>query len=550
MPFSGAGDPTLPSNVLSLSVEKRTQWVGAFNGRFAQCQDDGDEDCEGSAFAVANSAIKAGHGEPKKRRKKKEGAMGDEQRPVIAEGEKFMEVYDVFDRQVNQEDAAYSPAGGLSGNPCALCRWFVAPDNCVVVANWPEPISSIGTSNRFEAKEAPVVDAIPVMIVDGEASLSEKMLRVPAAIIDSVAEFAKGLLPSDDGVKAIGSDDGIHLYKLKDGSLRWFVWASNKFKDNEGEIFEESAHKEFVNWLDDGGKMPEAWVWHTPGTRWGVADWADYADGFLMYSGTVDEGMEDIAIQIANDKGLGVSHGFKYLYRDKENGIIGWYRDYEISTLPIERAANLWTGIEVLLEGGRAMGFTKARREHLVSYFGEEKVKEFETSTDGVKQVVEGLGLAWKEGPEFGEETDKGMATAPDGTPADSKDGDPTQTVVTNNNNNGIDIESISAAAVKAVAESEAFKDIGTKLHIFGDRMSTIETDIKALKATDAEKVAGQFTPRATPDVGHRASQDGGNVSDEGNGEDKDGEKIVAKGPIAPDFANSFFGQPVEPAKV
>ena len=564
MPFSGPGDPSLPSNVIDLSVEKRRQWVGAWNGRFAQCQEDGDADCESSAFAVANSAIKGTYDGPKKRRrKKKEDAMGDDQRPALDDGEKFMEVYDVFDRQISQEEAAYLPAGGLDGSPCAVCRWFIPPDNCVVVANWPEAISSIGTSNRFEARPVPEVDAVPVMIVDGDAALSDKarpvpttpspivpggprgsLLKVPTQIIETVAEFARGLVKRDDGAKAIGSDDGIHLYRMKDDSLRWFVWASNKFQDKEGEIFEERAHKEFVGWLDDGGKYPEAWVWHTPGTRWGVADWADYADGFLMYSGTVDPGMEDVAIQIANTKGLGVSHGFKYLYSDEENGIIGWYRDYEISTLPIERAANLWTGIEVLLEGGKAMGFTAARREHLVEFFGEAKVKEFETNTNGVKTIVEGLGLAWKEGPEFGDEDDKGMAKA-DGKP-DSKDGDPTdpQTVV---NNNTVDVEAMAAAAVKAVGESEAFKDIGTKIGIVNNRLTQLEADMTVVKASDDEKVAGKFAPKATPVNGHRASGDDDNVSDDGDG--KDEARDDKRGPIATEFADSFFGNP-EQAKV
>jgi hypothetical protein len=470
--------------------------------------------------------------------------MGDEQRPALQDGEKFMEVWDVWDRQVSQEEAAYMPAGGLSGSPCTICRWFIPPDNCVVVANWPEPITAIGTSNRYEAKPVFEVDAIPVMIIEGDASLSEKVLRVPAQIIESVAEFARGLVAPDDGAKAIGTDDGVQLYKMKDGSLRWFVWASNKYQDKEGEIFEERAHKEFVDALDAGGKMPEAWIWHTPGTKWGQADWADYADGFLMYSGTVEPGMEDVAIQIANTKGLGVSHGFKYLYSDVENGIIGWYRDYEFSTLPLERAANLWTGIEFILEEAKAMGFTKARREHLVGYLGEEKVKELETNTDGVKTIVEGLGVAWKEDPAFGDETDNGMA-ADSGEPTQEPAGDPTaQTNVTNVS--GIDLEAIAAASVKAVAESDAFKDFGVKVNIFGTRLSALETAVKGLQASDDDKVAGKFAPKANPTEGHRASADNGNVSEKGDGND---ETKKERGPIDPAFENSFFGQQ-EPASI
>ncbi len=43
MPFSGASDPDLPSNVADRSLESRKQWVGAWNGRFADCRNDGGD---------------------------------------------------------------------------------------------------------------------------------------------------------------------------------------------------------------------------------------------------------------------------------------------------------------------------------------------------------------------------------------------------------------------------------------------------------------------------------------------------------------------------
>ncbi len=43
MPFSGASDPKLPSNVIDRSLEIRQQWVGAWNGRFSDCREDGGD---------------------------------------------------------------------------------------------------------------------------------------------------------------------------------------------------------------------------------------------------------------------------------------------------------------------------------------------------------------------------------------------------------------------------------------------------------------------------------------------------------------------------
>lgn len=43
MPFTGASDSTLPSNVIDRSLDIRKQWVGAWNGRFEDCRKDGGE---------------------------------------------------------------------------------------------------------------------------------------------------------------------------------------------------------------------------------------------------------------------------------------------------------------------------------------------------------------------------------------------------------------------------------------------------------------------------------------------------------------------------
>lgn len=60
MPFTGPGDPNLPSNVKPLAVEVRRQWVAVFNSALARClAGDGTEaECEASAFRQANGVIK------------------------------------------------------------------------------------------------------------------------------------------------------------------------------------------------------------------------------------------------------------------------------------------------------------------------------------------------------------------------------------------------------------------------------------------------------------------------------------------------------------
>lgn len=60
MPFTGPGDPDLPSNVQARDERVRAQWVEVFNKVFATCvRIGGDEKtCEGNAFRQANGVIK------------------------------------------------------------------------------------------------------------------------------------------------------------------------------------------------------------------------------------------------------------------------------------------------------------------------------------------------------------------------------------------------------------------------------------------------------------------------------------------------------------
>jgi hypothetical protein len=60
MPYTGADDPKLPSNVRKLPEKKRSQWVQVWNTTYKACQKEGGSDCEGKAFRTANGVIKKG----------------------------------------------------------------------------------------------------------------------------------------------------------------------------------------------------------------------------------------------------------------------------------------------------------------------------------------------------------------------------------------------------------------------------------------------------------------------------------------------------------
>lgn len=60
MPYSGPGDPDLPSNVKGLPENRRAQWVHVWNSSFRRCEAQGGTNCEGVAFRNANGVIRRG----------------------------------------------------------------------------------------------------------------------------------------------------------------------------------------------------------------------------------------------------------------------------------------------------------------------------------------------------------------------------------------------------------------------------------------------------------------------------------------------------------
>jgi hypothetical protein len=180
------------------------------------------------------------------------------------------------------------------------------------------------------------------------------------------------------------------------GQYRWLAIYSNKWRDDDNppEILASSAHKDFEEAVDKGDwPYPETWLWHIPGTRFGVADFVTYDDsGFALASGTVDKGKEDIAEALAQEDDLATSHGMpvKEIERDKEDStIITRYRSVEISPLPREAAANKYgTGFEILQEV--KMAIPEHKRPSVEKWLGADRMKALEDFlSDKAKELDE-----------------------------------------------------------------------------------------------------------------------------------------------------------------
>lgn len=384
----------------------------------------------------------------------------------------------------------------------------------------PEPVVHITPNNSTGWRLKDVVREI----FDGLGLLPQPGL--PATPADRASLFAKSKeLP--DGSRFLATKDA------DSGRPRLTFWASNNFRDSDHppEILSAAAHQSFVSWAEKNDYHPEAWLWHTPGTRWGQVDWMDYFDGFLVESVLADKGSESVAERLAADPDIRVSHGYVIPVggRDRDDfSVIQSYYQYEISPLKSGSEANPFTGsipldLTPLLTGVNTsdqqptqllsasplgditMPMDPTKRKWLEDKLGPERVKALEAATLDLGSVAKGLGLETKdltaalvgEPPTPGEpdptlesETPAPTAFQPAPTPTLTKA--------------AIDIE----ASVKAAVEGQ-FAGLQTFL-------ASMQAEINLLKAGHNKAVADAIRPPAGDSVqylwGKRPTDDPNNV--------------------------------------
>jgi cation transport regulator ChaB len=443
MPYSKGN---LPDYVKKLSEKEQETWMGAFNGSHESCMKKEGADaktCETSAFAIANAAAK------------KEKSMWEEMAiaPVIDMTATTFE-------ELEADDMAHEAAEKVNKIV------YQTEDLVHNVMRNPEIDDKPGALSR-------IVDGLKTRL----ANLMTKSKR--EKFIPKGKELERSYFSTTKDI---------------DGNYRWFALVSNHFRDadNPPEIFETKAHKEFISYLDGGGEMPELWLWHTPGTKSGKADWADFDNGFLMASGVFDKDKKDVAEALAKDPNLGVSHGFNYRYSNKEKGIIGWYRTFEISALPREKAANPWTGIEVIAQEAN---MDKNKRAFLVTKLGEDRVKELEKRPAELSKSLHDMGIEYKEieTPEIPSVAEKTVE---------------------------------KPIEVKPDPIMESVKATNSRLEKLEAVIVEMSASIKALKKSDDEKIAEIIAPKSQAAGMKRATESPDNVIDPNSAE---GKKLAAE---------------------
>jgi hypothetical protein len=201
--------------------------------------------------------------------------------------------------------------------------------------------------------------------------------------------------------------NGILVEKDTKGVYRWTGFVSNNFKDREDEIISEAAHKEFVSYLDaNPDRAPEFWTWHTKGTaRASKVDAWLYHEGFLIMSGPLTDIEAYRLMKAISLKEMGMSHGFIGMRDPDDPSVIVKYRAYEVSDLPLSKAANVWTSIETQLKEVSSM--SKEQIEHLELLMGEEYVANLLENAEENKDILEAAGIGSKEVDEPEAETEQ-----------------------------------------------------------------------------------------------------------------------------------------------
>lgn len=302
------------------------------------------------------------------------------------------------------------------------------------------------------------------------------------------AADAKAALPK---IRAAAKRMGIEVSMEKDrnailvekdasGDWRWVGWVSNNFIDWDTDIFCEAAHKEFVNWVNENMDVaPVSMSWHIPATtRENQVDFATYENGFLIMSGKLTESEAAGLLRVQKSIELGMSHGTFILGRDpKDPRVVTKYRTYEVSDLPLENAANPFTGFEtVTKEAGMA-----DKLKYLSDLLGSERAKLYLEKTGQMQQQLKEAGI---ENKDKMEETPAEPVTPPAAAA-------PVAPVVPQD-------EQVVKMVEKVLKEKYRIDDLNAwvaQANEAIEKVSVLEDLVKSLSVSAEEKVAEMLTP-------------------------------------------------------
>lgn len=323
-----------------------------------------------------------------------------------------------------QAEAGYETLSSHPGQACANCRFFASMGEhgeplpyCHLIENYPLDILPTGYCSRFEERPSMEVEPMPVPVVvieeQGMMQVDDKAGRMISAanagVLKKAWESAKagfetltdmlskaGLFETDDEektLKEVGSS--FVVFKGSDGKHYWKATWSNDFKDRDEEIIESVAHIAYLERVNTGlVPLPDLYYWHMPEFKHGKALHIERVGHMMVAFGEFDDTpLAKAFIRHYQKNKKKVSHGFKYPVWAKKGGNYASYNTFEISPLPPDVAANLYTDFEEIT----MTTLSDERKSHMISVLGEDLFNQTIAKTAELSKALEGAGIAFKD---------------------------------------------------------------------------------------------------------------------------------------------------------
>lgn len=329
------------------------------------------------------------------------------------------------------------------------------------------------------------------------------------------AEDARSALPKiRAAAKKFGitvSKSAFTLQKDANGDWRWVGVASNNFIDRQNDIMSKAAHQRYVEFLNNNkGLEPRFMHWHLPGlVRKEKADFWMEHEGSLILSGKLTEAEARFLLKMQAQTDLGMSVGGVALRRDDEDPrVIEDYILFEVSDLPLQKAANPFTSLTTIT---KEVGMDKL--QYLTQLMGsEEEASAFLKKIEASNTDLASAGLTSKE-----------VKTEEPAKAGEDSAGQPP-----------VDVEELTKQIVAAVGKQYQLKEIGeyvAKAHESLERVPLLEEMVKELRRTRDDEVADQLTAPVSRTAWMRENRPSASDDTELKKESDEDKKLEKAGP-------------------
>jgi hypothetical protein len=280
------------------------------------------------------------------------------------------------------------------------------------------------------------------------------------------------------GIETAMEKSSILIEKDLSGEWRWVGKPSNNFLDLQDDIMSKAAHEKYSAWLELNKELaPVLLHWHTPGTAHeNPVDFAMEHEGALIMSGKLTEPEAATLLKMQAQVDLGMSlQGFGMRGDPDDKRVITDYILYEVSVLPLEKAANPFTSFETIT---KEAGMDKL--EYLATVVGsKEKAQAILEQTGKMQKQLQDAGITSKETVENVEEA---QAVTPEAVPSQPP----------------VDVNALLPQLVEAVGKQidiEGLNAFVAKAQEAMDKVPLLEAALQTLNKEKDEELVEMLTP-------------------------------------------------------